>query len=103
MTRGGYRAGAGRPTKFSADTSAVMVGYFRAQSERLSNARTVNVLPSFAGFARTMQVGKTTLQNWEARSPEFSDAANECRRIQADMREKARVMGISFGRRDYEA
>ena len=96
MKRGGYRAGAGRPTKFSADTSAVMVGYFRAQSERLSDGQANAALPTFAGFARTIRVGKTTLQNWEARSPEFSDAANECRRIQAAMREKAKALGIRF-------
>ena len=102
MKRGGYRSGAGRPTKFSADTSAVMVGYFRAQFERLSDGRATAVLPSFAGFARTIRVGTSTLQNWEARSPEFADAANKCRRIQAEMREKARMMGISFSRRSYE-
>lgn len=96
MKRGCSRAGAGRPTKFSADTSAVMVGYFRAQSELLRDGRATAVLPSFAGFARTIRVGKTTLQNWEARSPEFSDAANECRRIQAAMREKAKALGIRF-------
>ena len=96
MKRGGYRAVAGRPTKFSADTSAVMVGYFRAQSERLSDGQANAALPTFAGFARTIRVGKTTLQNWEARSPEFSNAAKECRRIQVEMREKAKALGIHF-------
>jgi hypothetical protein len=96
MKRGGSRAGVGRPTKFSADTSAVMVGYFRAQSELLGDGRATAVLPSFSGFARTIRVGKTTLQNWEARSPEFSNAAKECRRIQVEMREKAKALGIRF-------
>lgn len=99
---GGYRAGAGRPTKFSAETGAVLVAYFQALSERLTLGRASAVLPTFAGFARTVGVGKTSLQNWEARSTEFADAANKCRRIQAEMREKARVMGISFSRSSYE-
>lgn len=97
MKVGGYRAGAGRPTRLSPQMAAMLVGYFEALSEKLNGE-----MPTFQGFSKSIGVSRSTLHYWTAKSPEFAEAVIRCRAIQAAMAEKARAASIRFGR-DYAA
>ena len=95
----------GRPTKYNQKYCKEIVAYFDVDATRIvedmrrdgstTERRVANAMPTFAKFARKINVNTDTLAEWRKKHQEFSEAYKKCKELQEEFLIDVGLAGVT--------